>query len=46
MSNTVAVILAIGLALVFLIWFRTALLMQEIFQRLGRIENPVERSAD
>ena len=39
-------ILAIGLALLFLLWLRTALLTQEIFKRLAQLENPIERATD
>lgn len=46
MSDMVVAILAIGLALIFLLWLRTALLIEEIFKRLGGIENPVGRAAD
>ena len=42
----IVAILAIGLAVIFLLWLRTALLTQEIFERLGRFENPIRRTAD
>jgi len=39
-------ILAIGLAILFLLWLRTVLLTQEIFKRLAQLENPIERATD